>query len=197
LSDITINDVKAEVQRIQTGIAAGSVTDDLVKLYSWDPDTSTGSYSTVNKSAGATWSKISATYGSYNDEPGFGWGSRWWLPDTTNHANSGVGFAASLTRTGGTGNVIANVDHVRMTVTYTELAGATRRRMSVLFFEPWLDLLHRLRCPLQPEQWAPGLLVMAEVLHWARLDNPPLPLIRRIRDAFTQDDVRVGALVLR
>lgn len=106
----TILGIKVEVERSRTGGTTGEVRDSQVKIVKAD-----GSTGTQNKADTVTnWPTTDAyaTYGSFSDL----WGETTWKPQDINNSNFGVVVAA--TGSTSTTNRTANVDHIRITVTY-------------------------------------------------------------------------------
>lgn len=117
----TINGITVEVERKKTG--TGTVKDNIVKLVKG------GTISGTDKADTATaWptSDAYATYGSSSD--------LWGLSLTDTDVNdSTFGVAISTTLTNSKLAVTANVDHIRMTVTYTAGGGGGSQTNAILF----------------------------------------------------------------
>lgn len=103
-----IDGIIVEIERNATVL--NSVTDNVIRLV-----LSSGSLGSSNKSAGATWpnSDAYATFGSSTDV----W-SETLKPINVNDINFGVVISGAATLFAGT----AQIDHVRMTVHYTQLS---------------------------------------------------------------------------
>lgn len=103
-----IDGITVEIERNSTVL--NSVTDSSIRLV-----LPSGSISSTNKSAGATWPNADAyaTFGSSTDT----W-SETLRPIDVNDKNFGVVISGTATLLGGT----AQIDHVRITINYTQLA---------------------------------------------------------------------------
>lgn len=104
----TIDGILVEIERNSTVL--NSVTDSNIRLV-----LPSGAISSTNKSAGATWPNTDAyaSFGSSSDT----W-SETLRPIDVNDKNFGVVISGAATLLAGT----AQIDHVRMTITYTQLA---------------------------------------------------------------------------
>lgn len=112
----TIDGILVEIERsILTTAGAKSVTDSAIRIVKAD-----GSIGTTNKSAGATWTTTD-TYASYGGSSDL-WGETW----TAQNIND-VDFGAVLAvvTAADVGTATAQVDHMRITVYYTEAAAAS------------------------------------------------------------------------
>ena len=100
-----IDGIMVEVERNSTVV--NSITDSTIRLV-----LPSGSFGATNKSAGATWPNADAyaTFGSSSDL----W-SETLTPIDVNDRNFGVAISCTATLLAGT----AQIDHVRITVTYT------------------------------------------------------------------------------
>lgn len=103
-----IDGIVVEIERNSTVI--NSVTDNAIRLV-----LPSGAYGSTNKSAGATWpnSDAYASFGSATDT----WGETL-TPVDINDVNFGVVISGVASLLAGT----AQIDHVRITVSYTQLA---------------------------------------------------------------------------
>ena len=129
-SGATIDGILVEIQRAKTSggnNVNNAARDSSVKIVKVD-----GTIGTTNKAATAdNWPLIEAykSYGSSSDL----WGETW--DDTKiNDIDFGVVISASLISD--TGTPVAGVDHIRITVYYTEAAPASQTRVAnVIIFE--------------------------------------------------------------
>jgi len=103
-----IDGILVEVERNSTIL--NSITDNAVRLV-----LPSGSFGSTNKSAGATWPTADAysSFGSASDK----WGETL-TPIDINDKNFGVVLSAAATLLAGT----AQIDHIRITITYTPLS---------------------------------------------------------------------------
>lgn len=103
----TINGILVEIERKMSGPSV-SVIDSEIKIVKSD-----GSIGSTNKSTGATWQTVES-YSSFGGSSDL-WGETWTSSDI-NSSNFGAVLSATVNlRT-------ANVDHIRITITYTEVS---------------------------------------------------------------------------
>lgn len=105
----TIDGVEVSIERKKTGSGSATINDNLIKLVK------NGTVSGNSKSTGATWptSDTTATFGSSSDL----WGNTL-TPSDINNSNFGVAIAVSCFSV--KFPATANIDHVTITVTYTD-----------------------------------------------------------------------------
>jgi len=110
----TIDGIVVEIERKKT---ADTLNDSSIKIIKSD-----GSFGTTDKSIGAAWSTTESyiSYGANNDL----WGESWTATDI-NDANFGVGISAYSDQ----GD--AYIDHIRITVYYTEAATGTNCQVNI------------------------------------------------------------------
>lgn len=112
-SGATINGILAEIERYRSDLS--DVYDSEVKIVKAD-----GTIGTTNKASATIWYGISdpneyTGYGSSSDL----WGEIW-TAENINDVDFGVVLSAKLKATGGPFGGRGNVDHIRITVYYTE-----------------------------------------------------------------------------
>ena len=112
-SGATIDGILVEVERKKQN-SIGSVSDTAVKIVKG------GTVGSTNKAIGGYWSTTD-TYISYGGSSDL-WGETWSDSDI-NATDFGVVFSPTVT--GGKGAGVANVDHIRVTVYYTETGSAS------------------------------------------------------------------------
>jgi len=113
LSGATIDGILVEIEKKAS--VAGRVSDTTVKIVKAD-----ATFGTENKALGGTWT-TSDTYYSYGSSTDL-WDETW-TPVDINDADFGVGISGSIT-----GGITAiSVDHIRITVYYTEAGGGGQR----------------------------------------------------------------------
>lgn len=124
-SGATIDGIEAIFERKDAG---GSVTDSNIYIINGDGSAGVGS---TNRSAGAQWptSDTEATFGSSSDS----WGETW-TPAKINSSNFGVQIRCSTVSGFGITEV-ASVDHVKITVYYTEGSGSTGNPAFLMFVD--------------------------------------------------------------
>lgn len=111
-STATIDGILVGIERSRTGIGGGSIKDSAVRIVKG------GAIGSTNKGAtGTAWPSADA-YASYGGAADL-WGESWTYSDI-NASNFGVAISAAMT-IDETGN--ARVDHVRVTVYYTDSGG--------------------------------------------------------------------------
>lgn len=117
-SGATIDGIEVGVEKTGSGSGAANVVDNIVKLVKGGSvvgdDKSDG---TTQWNNGYTYVDYTATYGGSSDL----WGESWTDSDI-NSSDFGMVISAALTGISG-GGVIARIDHVKITVYYTEPAG--------------------------------------------------------------------------
>lgn len=123
-SDATIDGIEAIFERKDAG---GAVMDSNIYIINGDGSGGVGS---TNRSAGALWptSDAEATFGSSSDS----WGESW-TSAKINSSNFGVQIRCSTTAGFGITDV-ASVDHVKITVHYTE-ASSTGNPAFLMFVD--------------------------------------------------------------
>lgn len=104
----TIDGILVEIERNSTIL--NSVTDSTIKLV-----LPSGLFGSTNKSAGATWPNADA-YASFGGSSDL-WGETL-TPIDVNDKNFGIAISGAATLLAGT----AQIDHVRVTISYTQLA---------------------------------------------------------------------------
>lgn len=119
----TINGIQVDVERKKSTSAAGtSCSDSLISLTK-DGSSNTGSTADTN-----AWPTTEA-YQTFGDATDL-WSTTWTVAEI-NDANFGFMFSAVLIGSSTTG-ITASVDHVRITVHYTEAASSVKRFLSIL-----------------------------------------------------------------
>lgn len=115
-TNATINGILVEIEKSKQGSGSPSVVDSEVKIVKSD-----GSIGTTNKADVSTeWpSTASETYISYGGSSDL-WGESWTYSDI-NNSNFGIVISTSMTWSNPF-SASANVDHIRITITYTEVA---------------------------------------------------------------------------
>lgn len=104
----TILGIKVEVEKSVNSGGSGSVLDAQVKIVKSD-----GTVGSLDKSSGSSWPSVSSeTYTNYGGIADL-WGEIW-TPSDINSSNFGVVIAAK----GSSANRTANIDHVRISITY-------------------------------------------------------------------------------
>lgn len=110
----TIVGIQVEIRKALIGATTETVLDSSVKIVK-----ASGAIGTQNKASATAWldTLTYSTYGSSSDL----WGETW-TPADINDVDFGVVISATTTDPGGNGAAL-NVDHVRITVYYTETSG--------------------------------------------------------------------------
>jgi hypothetical protein len=110
----TINGILVEIQHYTT--RDDGAKESAIKIVKSD-----GLIGIINKSTGANWNQYPEVYTSYGSSTDL-WGESW---DTTKINSSNFGVVASLELNGAItlGTAVAKVDHIRITVYYTEAVG--------------------------------------------------------------------------
>lgn len=124
-SGATIDGIEVIFERKDAG---GSVADSNIYIINGDGSGGVGS---TNRSAGAAWptSDASATFGSSSDS----WGETW-TPAKVNSSNFGVQIRCSSAAGFGATDV-ASVDHVQITLHYTEGSSSTDNPAFLMFVD--------------------------------------------------------------